>query len=328
MPYTKVELLPNQLSILKSFNPDPSDQVRYNISDACPNTLSWFLDDRDFTAWRDSSQPTAFWIHGSPGQGKSVLAKFLVKHLEDHAKAMPSEKVAIISYFCQGQKEDKPTDILRALILQLIDCQEFFEPFNLRFQGYPLVFEAASFSQLWDFFAELALLSQNQRVYCIIDAIDECLPVDSERTNLLQRLTDLFSRDRQRKVLITSRPDESDIKSSLVNFHSMSLHARSEDLNLYVRSELDKLPNKESLSDPVINKIRDTLEKQAGSTFLWASLIIKQVGELDAPSLYQVEELLKGIPEGLDKLYSKLADRLIIKPLFAKILTWVAYAKR
>ena len=239
---------------------------------------------------------------------------------------MPSEKVVVISFFCHGQK-DNPRDILRSLILQLIDCEELFKYLPLYLQEFS-VFNAASFSTLWSVFMDLVHHSQNQRLYCIIDAIDECVYVENERANLLEQLDKRFClKNPQRKLLVTSR-HEPDLVNCLQHVPNISLQARSEDLSLYVRSEIDKLPNKELLNDEMRDEIRDTLITQAGRTYLWASLIIKQIRELESPTLHDVELILKRIPEGLNALYSKLADRLLRDPVFAKLLIWVAYAKR
>jgi Cdc6-like AAA superfamily ATPase len=146
--YTKAVLSPTQLSTLKSLRHAPLNEIRHNkINDACPDTLGWFLDDEGFRSWRDSSKASSFWIHGSPGHGKSVLAKFITKHLEDHSETLPTEKIATISFFCYRQ-EDQPVDILRALILQLIDCQELFEYLPDRYREHPSEFSAAPFSVL------------------------------------------------------------------------------------------------------------------------------------------------------------------------------------
>ena len=269
---------------------------------------------------------SSFWIHGSPGQGKSVLAKFLTKHLEDHSKSLQAEEVATISFFCYNQEEyfRQPTDILRALILQLVNCQELFEYLPHYYQASPSQFFAAPLSNLWELFSKLALDSR----YCVIDALDECIQDGDQRADLLRRLIDLFSSHQGRmKLLVTSRPGETDIEHRLHPVLNRSLHAQTEDLNLYVESKTKLLPSY-SFSDQLKTRIRDTVCAQAGGTFLWAYIVMKQILEMEAPSLHEVERLLEENPKELNELYVRLVTRLITTPVFAKVLTWVAYAER
>jgi hypothetical protein len=174
----------------------------------------------------------------------------------------------------------------------------------------------------------LVLDSRHQRVYCIIDVLDECVQVENQRTELLRRLIELFSsKQRQLKLLVTSRPGERDIELRLHDVPNKSLHARPKDLNLYVQAKVEELP-KYSFTDQLKKQIREILCLQAGGTFLWISIVMKQIGEIEAPSLHEVERLLGENPKELDELYLKLVMRLITTPVFAKILTWVAYAER
>lgn len=55
---------------------------------------------------------------------------------------------------------------------------------------------------------------------------------------------------------------------------------------------------------------------------------MKQVVELEAPSLYEVERVLEENPKELNDLYVRLVTRLLTTPVFAKVLIWVAYAER
>lgn len=247
MPHTRAELSETHYKTLQSLKRVSFDEVRHSkISDACPDTLQWFFDDKEFKSWRDSSEASSFWIHGAPGQGKSVLAKFLTKHLEEHFKNLQAERVAVINFFCYRQEEHfrKPTDILRALILQLIDCEELFEYLPSYFQTDPSEFFAAPLSSLWELFSTIALDSRHQRVYCVIDAFDECFEDGDQRADLLRRLVKLFSsKQRQMKLLVTSRPAEKDIEHNLHDVAGQSLHARPEDLNLYIESKIKDLPS-------------------------------------------------------------------------------------
>ena len=61
----------------------PLNEVRNRINSPCAGTIRWFLESSKFTSWRDSPGTSGLWITGPPGSGKSVLAKFIIQHLED-----------------------------------------------------------------------------------------------------------------------------------------------------------------------------------------------------------------------------------------------------
>ncbi|OJD34863.1 protein serac1 q2tbm9 [Diplodia corticola] len=133
----------DQRAVLDSLRLDPVHEIRDGkIDDPCADTLKWFFIDSRFQSWRDSPEAPCFWVYGPPGQGKSVLAKSLTSHLEKYARTRPAENIAVLSFFCYGQGEQsrRPTDILRSLIIQLIDCKELFDYLPERYRQDPATF--------------------------------------------------------------------------------------------------------------------------------------------------------------------------------------------
>ncbi|OJD34860.1 ankyrin repeat protein [Diplodia corticola] len=175
----------------------------------------------------------------------------------------------------------------------------------------------------------MALDDRHQRIYCVVDAFDECDQNGDQRSDLLRRLVKLFSKDNSRlKLFITSRPGERDIEFHLSSKFVLKfpLNAQNADLDIYVKSKVDDLPDylfTEQLREQVQKKIC----AQAGGTFLWASLVMKQIAKLEAPSMYEVEKVFEESPSELDDLYYRLVARLTAVPVCAKVLAWVAYAK-
>ena len=109
----------NQQKVLRNLSLIPIGEIRNNkVSNPSPDTLQWIFDDKFFTLWRYSPSASVLGINESPGQDKSVLARFVTEHLEDCSKSC-----AVIYFFCckQEQNFSHATDILRALIIQLID---------------------------------------------------------------------------------------------------------------------------------------------------------------------------------------------------------------
>ena len=315
----------------------PFTEIRHNkISEPCSDTGKWLLGLEVFTSWRDGPQNSLLWVKGSPGQGKSVLAKLVTKHLEDKAS---KEKCAVIYFFCYAQEESfsRASDILRALIIQLVDCQEQFKHLPTEFTKDSKSFFTAPLAQLWELFQKLVmqklqLTNKCQRIYCVIDALDECSQDNDQRSDLLRYFVGLLSKEQMHvKILITSRPGEKDIEEQLEGMPSWSLQADPEDLKKLIDSKIERLPVC-IYNDQLKTKVLDLLHRQAGRTFLWVSIVVKEIEDLEAPSLHEIESVFEENPKPLNQLYGRQLSRIAASDTatktFSKLLIWVAYSRR
>ncbi|KAI1778475.1 hypothetical protein F4818DRAFT_456303 [Hypoxylon cercidicola] len=287
------------------------------IATACSETLEWFLDDPNFTQWRDSAAALPFWLRGPPGQGKSVLAKFLTAHLEQYSTKC-SQKTAVINFFCDAQDPQfrESTTALHGLILQLVECKEDYESIPNNLWNDQDKFLNAPLDELWGLFSALMLHSHRQRVYCLIDAFDECLEGqgqdhkyhgETQRAGLLRKLVELFSHHSDRmRLLITSRPGENDIELHLGPYKH-DLKARGEDLKIFIDSNLNTLTG---FTGDMREAVRRKLSARAGGTYLWLSTVIRELAMLDLPTLEEVDSILNDIPKELNHMYLNLIKRL------------------
>ena len=318
--------------MLENLNRVPFEEIRYNkISEPCPGTGEWFLRENVFETWRDRSDQPLLWVNGSPGQGKSVLAKLVTTHLEEW---VPKKKRAVIYFFCFQQEENfsHAADILRAFIVQLIDCRELFGHLPSEYKDGSNKFFTAPLPELWGLFQTLILNKKCQYVYCIIDALDECCHHNEQRSDLLRRLVNLVSKERsQVKLLITSRPGERDIVEQMHKSPTWTLKADPGDLEKFINSKVEHLLGDVEDKQPK-RDIESLLQKQAGRTFLWVSIVVKELARLGVPSLHEIQGVFAENPKDLNELYEKLVARIIATDTptntFAKLLIWVAYSER
>lgn len=332
-PHREAELSPQENRKLRNMRPIDLHEARSHINDACPGTLQHLLRDEVFRTWQNSSKSSALCIHAPPGQGKSVLAKFLVKNLPLCSKTLPRFPPKIISFFCREQ-QDGPADILRSLIYQLIDFHELFECVPDRYHKRSREFFDASVADLWDVFETLILTSPFRSVYCIIDALDECAQSGSSRAGFLHRLFSFVkgcaTRHSDLKLLVTSRPGERDLEPHFHGVPDMTLRVCTEELDLYIESRVAQLDN-DSFSKQIKDHIQEKVAAEAQGTYLWASIVIEEISKMEAPSIDEVDKVLMESPKDLNELYRKLVTRLRDTPktpIFAKILIWVAYSAR
>ena len=310
----------------------PINEIRSKkISEPCSDTGEWFLSDDRFKSWRDTPESSLLWVKGSPGQGKSVLAKIALRNLEAR---VPGGDSVVIYFFCFQKKEyfGRATDILQALIIQLVDCQELYQYLPNRYIEDDAKFLTAPLASLWVLLYELVVNIGHRHIYCVIDAFDECMEDNGQRSDLLRNFAELVSmKQKHVKVLITSRPGEQDINAELQRFPTLELQAHTEDLRAVISTQVEKLPS-DSFDDKLKGEIEKGLQAQAGTTFLWVTIVINEIAGLKFPSMRDVKEILAENPKDLDALYEKLVARIIEidtpQKTLQKLLYWVAYSER
>ncbi|KAI1207870.1 uncharacterized protein F4807DRAFT_462313 [Annulohypoxylon truncatum] len=314
------ELSPDQTSKLEKFKQDSSIQEKYtSIANPCLRTLENFLEKDYFKQWRDEKESPPLWICGPPGQGKSVLAKHLVKHIERRAMKPPrhAEKAIILSYFCNAQDPScQPADILRHLLIQLLSYRRYFDHVTDNFWNSSQSFSVASMDNLWEQFSDLMLNVHARRIYCIIDALDECPQkqhystpyyTETERQMLVKKLEELFSENQDRmRLLLTSRPGEDDIERWFRPYHK-DLHVTKDDLAIFIDEKLDEIRYMDK-EKGVKEEIREQLLSQSGRTFLWVSVVIRELSHQKLPTKSELDAVLKSIPTDLKDMPLTVAE--------------------
>jgi ankyrin repeat protein len=307
----------------------PFYEIRGRIRKPEPGTLEWFFREEKFLSWRDSDESAALWIRGSPGQGKSVLTKSILEHLEQQEQTQRQGKRGIIYFFCFNQAEHfrTTTSLVRALIVQLLTSPKLFDKIPKSYMQDPQNFRSATLSKLWEIFCSLVSDGHFNMVYCFIDALDEC---KNPRDDLLSKLKDLFTTTEKRrshfKLFVTSRPREKDIDSAFIEFPMFDLRASGNDLGIFIESEISKLPE-EQFTKELKKVVKKQLTQRVGCTFLWISTVVKELKDLVLPCEADIEAKVLALPEELDKLYKKLVDNMITDPKLAQLLAWVVYAR-
>ncbi|KAI0895277.1 hypothetical protein F4806DRAFT_470381 [Annulohypoxylon nitens] len=306
------------------------------IRDPHSGTLEAFFGENYFKQWKDDEKSPLLWICGPPGQGKSVLAKSLVKHIE--GSLGQSGKLIVLSYFCNAQSADcRPANIMRNLILQLVGNMEYNDVPD-EFWVISKSFSAESTKNLLELFTRIVLQVRSKQLYCIIDALDECprspsqtelsYPGYSERYIMITGLKKLSLENKPHiKLFITSRPDHDDINSCFQNYRQ-ALTVPERDLSIFIEHELSGIKSLDKI-EGIKDEVQEQLLHQSGNTFLWVSLIIHELSLPISPTRRKIKEILKSIPTKLETMYEKIFNLLAKRSeSLREILIWVVYAKR
>jgi len=307
--------------------PDYSAFRNHKVDDPTPGTFRWIWENDLARSWLEKDESSTLWIRGSPGQGKTVLSKFLLNALENQKPSHGTDS-KIIYFFFYDQDERLRTGpaALRSLIKQLLSVADLFH-------HVVHVIDINSPEDLEDTLGDiLERMLQDPalgRVYCILDALDEC--EDESRVSLLKRILRLHSRSQSQnggpilKLLVTSRPIR-DIARKLGRFPCIDLKANPDDLKIFIDTKVA------DLSHFTTNLQKDAAElllSGAGRTFLWISFVLKKLEKATLPSPALLRNIVATTPTDLNKLYQSIIDRIMQDSLERqKLLTWVVYSRQ
>jgi hypothetical protein len=330
-PHAELSALESQY--INTLNTPTYDWFRHGkVDDPAPGTLRWFLREKQFLSWKDSDESSILWIRGSAGQGKTVLAKFLLDHLE-RATPDSGSKPTVIYFFFYDQDQNLRTvdSALRSLIKQLIlhrrglAFQAISEKFDIE---SPVIPEYI----LWRVLDELLRTPIFGTIYCVFDALDECR--DDSPT---PRLPEFFSKliksssiskptNVAIKALMISRP-KVELSRVLEQHPFIHLKANPQDLEAFIRSQIEKI----GLSDDLHGNAIRLLTSRAGQTFIWISIVLKKIKAVTSPlSEVDMEKIITQSPSDLTALYEDIMTQVMRSEnvIQQKLLAWVVYGQQ
>ena len=263
-----------------------------------------------------------------------MISSFLVEELA-HLAARSSQ-MTLIYYFCDDKFEGRrtATAILRGLLLQLLRQRPIL--FNHIQSHFDISRDSlfTNFHALWRIFVSIIQDSEAGKVFCLIDALDEC--EKESRQLFLTDFTKLFSQLSQKTVVkfIVASRRENDIEESLsaVGPAVQNLQVDSgrvnHDLNKFINVRVDELSKMKGYKSPLKEKIRSALTEKAGGTFLYVSLVLHDLKKTIISA--QVTQKLKELPSDLNRVYDRILGLIEVdcKEIAELVLRWVAVAQR
>ena len=310
MPYDDLECLQSL------FLTNPSDDlaaIQRSKGKRVEGTCEWLLVQKEYTTWLVGDNPQLLRLVGGPGIGKTMISSFLVDELEKRAQKSPAMTFAY--YFCDNKdvKRNTATAIIRGLLLQLLRQHHklfgHIQPDYKQMKGQ--LFD--NFDALWRILLNIIRDFKAGEIYLLVDALDEC--EKWSRQALLVRLAELFpssgaSGTANVKFLITCRP-ESEIQEALLEVKGqirVDSGKVNMDLSRFINVKVDDLSKRKAYNPKMTQTIKDALMEKAGGTFLWASLVLDDLGKTKISS--QVKQKLQTLPADLNKLYDRILSQI------------------
>lgn len=304
----------------------PEDYLAHFVEQRTEGSCEWLIDSDNFRQWRDGSGPKLFWLHASPGTGKSVLAARVVEHLQE------ANLSCSYFFFNHGEKiKSTLATLLRSMAYQMALTYVGVKNAILGLhQDLPL--DKDDHRSIWRQLFQHGILQEElpQPQYWVIDALDECGNY-ADLIPMLSKIEGLFPL----RILLTSRSG-TEIDRTLqqrgtpITVEAVSRQVVDKDIKLYVTSNTHHLPGSHDFRRALVTTI---LEKANGS-FLWAMLVVQELGTVH--TIYEVREVLESVPVGMENLYERILQARLqtmsSKPndlnLAKAILRWTVCAAR
>lgn len=243
---------------------NPQTSLDTNIKMRHPMTGLWLTESLVFIQWLDTPG-SRIWLSGIPGGGKTVLAGAAIQEALTRASSNPSIGAAF--FFCDfnNEKTLKATNIFGAIASQL--ARQKSEAFELLEDYYENLHPADGLPKKADADDLRALVGKMcelfEQALIVVDGIDEC---GDGMDEIAEMVSDIASDSEIISLAVFSR-DEAGIRRQLSeDFKSISISARSKDIELYVRADLELLTRRGRLqvtNMSLKDAIREALVDQA-----------------------------------------------------------------
>ncbi|KAJ4253821.1 hypothetical protein NW762_010216 [Fusarium torreyae] len=239
---TRISLDKRRQDILNTFiKTNPRSEFEINKRMRHPMTALWLTESTDFEDWF-STKKARIWCSGIPGAGKSVIASALID--ECLQRCQSNLATAVGYFFCTYRSPftSVPCNILSALCYQFALQNEaayrLLEAYYDELHSAHQLPAQAETSRLMDLLYQTCAVFD--KVYIIVDGLDECGDNTDKTVDSLTSLS-LAAGNTNINFALLSR-DELFIRERVEpHFHWVEIEAHTEDIQLYVASELDKL---------------------------------------------------------------------------------------
>jgi len=276
------------------------------------DSYRWILKNSNFQQWRDDPQSRLLWIKGDPGKGKTMLLCGIINELNKS-----TAKTDHLSYFfCQAtdSRINNATAVLRGLLYLLIDQQPSLIS-HIRKKhdhaGKALFEDTNAWIALSEMFTNMLQDPSLNNTFLIIDALDECV-VDLPK--LLDFIVQKSSMSSHVKWIVSSRNDTNIERRLLLDDSgtrlSLELKENAEQVSCAVNTYIDHCLSRlaEIQHNTVLRDlVREKMQRKANGTFLWVSLVIKELKDVMA---WEVLQVLDEVPIELKDVYRRMMEQI------------------
>ena len=279
-----------------------------SIREPHEGTCEWIFHTEPMESWLTEPRGILL-VQGSPGSGKSVLAKHLVRRMPE---ALQPRATVVLYYFVNESSRNTCENLMASFLHQLfkesgsrLKCaiQQF------RTRGEEIV---GSLDVLTKVFSDAVSQERGTNFVAIIDGFDELNR--GERQSLVEILSQL-EENPNLGCIVTSR-DTSDFHN-LAEGQSVTLSLSAEDsrydIEKFVSDSFGILlaTHNDSQTSAELQTVQNMILEHAAGSFLWTYLAVKGISELGIKGLplSQIDSL-DWLPRELELFYDKVVARI------------------
>lgn len=209
-----------------------------NLRQRHPNTGRWFLDSKEYQDWF-KTKGKALYCPGIPGAGKTVMSAIVIENISHYISNNPNVGLAYVYFTFSQQIEQTIEHVLASLMMQFLRRQATL-PDNVRklHETHEKNGTRPSHDELFDNLKDV--LSDYERAFIVLDALDECGTVDQRRTRVINDILELLL-ETDVNILTTSRPvDEIAFRfPDQGHISILNINAKQSDMSLVLKSRLE-----------------------------------------------------------------------------------------
>jgi hypothetical protein len=306
----EIKKMNKSLRDLRSTDPrDDKKRIEGAKGGLLENSYRWILDNLNFMRWLNDQHHQLLWIKGDPGKGKTMLLCGIINELNKSIT-----KTHLLSYFffqATDLRINNATAALRGLVYMLVIQQPSLISHvreKHEHAGKTLFEDANAWVALSEIFTNILQDPTLNSTYLIIDALDECV---TDLDKFLRLIIEIMPTSPGVKWVISSRNNlDIEAQLSLYNEQRLSLELNAKQVSQAVEifinhkvSQLTKIKDNSTLQKQVRNQVRG----KANGTFLWVALVLQ---ELERVETWDILEVLKEIPAGLQQLYDRMMRQI------------------
>ncbi|RSL96101.1 hypothetical protein CEP52_011687 [Fusarium oligoseptatum] len=304
---TKISLDRKRRDVLNAFNKvDARLELEKNRTLRHPMTGLWLTESSNFEDWY-STPKARIWCSGIPGAGKSVIAGAVVDECLQRTQTKPGTAVGY--FFCTYRDPLTFTanNILSSLCSQLALQDEaaygILEAYHEELQSNHIRGLPTTLGLVQTLYTMCKTFTQ---VYLIVDGLDECV---DEVESTVDDLVSLSLADANHNIhlFLLSRDEFVIRQRTMPQFHWIEIEAHTEDVQLYVATELEKRIGKKklrlrdmALKDEILAK----LVEGAKGMFRWVACQIDHL--CDLPHDRARRKALNKLPPTLPATYERI----------------------
>lgn len=286
--------------------------------------VDWIFHHEKYLRWKDGDNVGLFWIKGGAGKGKTMMSIGLIERLSSQQHNDTS--TAVTYFFCQNADHNLNTleSIIKGLILQLVNQRKELKEYLRRHwdtNNESFTVDVTQWQTIWGIFREMLEKCECQRVYVVVDALDECQN-DGMAAFLKSLVRTGLKTPSKVKWLVTSRPLDTADKLLLADDDQLQVNLElnfaqiSEAVKTYITFKVSEIAQLHRWEETLRQEIEIHLTEKAKGSYMWVSLVCKELEKVHpAKALATIQDL----PPGLYPFYRRIFNQLSsCEPVVAK----------